>query len=148
MKEEVPAIPPTVADTPSPDIDQASRQGRSADRLSITTKLGYGLGEMAEGVKTAPLETFFCFYYVQIIGLQGSLVGLALLNALLFDGISDPLIGQLSDRTATRFDRRHPYLYLAPIPVSYTHLDVYKRQFKHCTWAVCGWRFGWDYPLV
>jgi Na+/melibiose symporter-like transporter len=89
-----------------------------ADQLPLTTRLGYGLGEMAEGVKTATLETFLFFYYVQVVGLQASLVGLALLIALLFDGISDPLIGQLSDRTVTRLGRRHPYLYLAPVPLA------------------------------
>ena len=118
MKEPVTGFPPAVDYTPSPHIGEASRESPSAGRLSIGTKLGYGLGEMAEGVKTATLETFLFFYYVQIIGLQASLVGLALLIALLFDGISDPLIGQWSDRTASRFGRRHPYLYLAPIPLA------------------------------
>lgn len=118
MKEAV-RFTPAIDDTPSSNIGWTSRENMSADRLSIRTKLGYGLGEMAEGVKTATLVTFLFFYYVQVIGLQGSLVGLALLIALLFDGISDPLIGQLSDRIATRLGRRHPYLYLAPIPLAF-----------------------------
>lgn len=89
-----------------------------SQRLSGLTKFFYGLGEAGEGVKTAALETFLFFYYVQVVGLSGSLTGAALFIALLVDGISDPLVGSLSDRTRSRFGRRHPYLYAAPVPLA------------------------------
>lgn len=90
----------------------------STGRLSRRTKLFYGLGEAGEGVKTAALETFLFFYYVQVVGLSGSLTGLALFIALLFDGVSDPFVGAWSDRTRSRLGRRHPFLYVAPIPLA------------------------------
>ena len=85
--------------------------------LKFTEKLFYGLGEIGEAVKTAALETFLLFYYVQVIGLSGALSGLALLIALLCDAVSDPLIGNWSDRLRSRLGRRHPFLYAAPIPL-------------------------------
>jgi Na+/melibiose symporter-like transporter len=90
----------------------------SAGALSRRTKLFYGLGEAGEGVKTAALETFLFFYYVQVVGLSGSLTGLALFLALLFDGFSDPFVGTWSDRTRSRLGRRHPFLYAAPVPLA------------------------------
>lgn len=90
----------------------------STSILSRRTKLFYGLGEAGEGVKTAALETFLFFYYVQVVGLSGSLTGLALFVALLFDGFSDPFVGGWSDRTRSRLGRRHPFLYAAPIPLA------------------------------
>lgn len=90
-----------------------------AGRLTLRTKLFYGLGEAGEGVKTAALETFLFFYYVQVVGLSGSLTGAALFVALLFDGIVDPMVGAWSDRTRTRLGRRHPFLYAAPIPLAF-----------------------------
>src|SRR6476469_1586543 len=89
-----------------------------SQRLSGLTKFFYGLGEAGEGVKTAALETFLFFYYVQVVGLSGSLTGAALFIALRVDGISDPLVGSLSDRTKSRLGRRHPYLYAAPVPLA------------------------------
>src|ERR1700710_700178 len=83
--------------------------------LSMRVRFLYGLGEAGEGVKTAALETFLFFFYVQVVGLSGTLTGLALFVALLFDGLSDPLVGAWSDRTKTRLGRRHPFLYAAPI---------------------------------
>ncbi|MDZ4375301.1 MAG: MFS transporter [Phenylobacterium sp.] len=90
----------------------------STGALSRRTKLFFGLGEAGEGVKTAALETFLFFYYVQVVGLSGALTGLALFVALLFDGVSDPLVGAWSDRTRSRLGRRHPFLYAAPVPLA------------------------------
>ena len=87
-------------------------------RLSRGKKIIYGLGEAAEGVKSAALETFLFFYFVQVVGLSGSLTGLALLIALMFDGLVDPLIGNLSDNFHSRLGRRHPFLYAAPVPLA------------------------------
>lgn len=99
---------------------KASERGgeprREADRLPYVTKLSYGLGEMAEGVKSAALETFLFFYYVQVVGLSGSMTGLALLVALLFDGLSDPVIGNVSDNFRSRWGRRHPSCTWRPSP--------------------------------
>jgi GPH family glycoside/pentoside/hexuronide:cation symporter len=86
--------------------------------VTLREKLFYGLGEVGEAVKTAALETFLFFYYIQVLGLQGSLAGLALFIALMVDGVSDPLIGSWSDRTRSKLGRRHPYLYMAPIPLA------------------------------
>lgn len=94
--------------------------------LSLRTRFLYGLGEAGEGVKTAALETFLFFYYVQVVGLSGTLTGMALFVALLFDGVSDPLVGAWSDRTRTRLGRRHPFLYAAPIPLALALIGLFQ----------------------
>jgi Na+/melibiose symporter-like transporter len=63
---------------------------------------------MAEGVKTRVFNTFVLFYYNQIIGISATLTALALGIAALFDALSDPVAGYLSDRTRSRWGRRHP----------------------------------------
>ena len=52
------------------------------------------------------------------MGVSASLVSAALAIALVFDAISDPLIGFFSDNTRTRWGRRHPYMYGAAVPVT------------------------------
>ena len=88
------------------------------ERVHLTTKLAYGFGQMAEAVKNTSFELFLFFYYNQVLGLSGSLVGLALLIALCVDGLSDPLIGSLSDGWRSRWGRRHPWMYLAALPLA------------------------------
>lgn len=114
----------------------------AGDRLSVFTKLSYGVGEMAEGVKTGALETFLFFYYVQVVGLSGSMAGLALLIALLFDGLSDPLIGNISDNLRTRLGRRHPFLYAAPLPLAVCLFLLFSPPPELGQWALFAWLLG------
>lgn len=108
-------------------------------RLSLPIKLGYGLGEVAEGVKSATLETFLFFYYVQVLGLPGSLAGLALLIAVLVDAVADPVIGTLSDNLHTRLGRRHPFLYAAPIPLGLALVLLFAPPAGLSHWGLFAW---------
>ena len=87
-------------------------------RLSLGTMAAYGFGQTAEGIKNAAFNTFVLFYYQQVVGVSGTLTGLALGIALCFDAITDPLAGAVSDKTRSRWGRRHPFLILAAIPLS------------------------------
>ena len=79
-------------------------------------KFCYGLGSVAYGVKDNGLSFFLLIYYNQILGLHATLVGLALLISLLIDGVSDPIVGYVSDRIKTRWGRRHPFMYCSAVP--------------------------------
>ena len=74
--------------------------------LPLQLKLFHGLGALAYGVKDNGFSTFLLIFYSQVIGLDARLVSLALMFALLADALIDPLIGNLSDRTHTRWGRR------------------------------------------
>ena len=93
--------------------------------LSWRIRLMYGLGQLPEGVKTAAFGFFLLFYYNQVLGLSGTLAGAALFVALLFDAVSDPLVGSLSDFTRSRWGRRHPYLYASALPFSLCFLALF-----------------------
>ena len=82
-------------------------------RLSLATKLFYGFGSVAFGVKDNGFSYLLLIFYNQVIGLPGTLVGLALMIALVFDACIDPLIGQLSDNLRSPWGRRHPFMYAA-----------------------------------
>ena len=79
--------------------------------------VAFGVGQVAEGVKNQAFNVFVLFYYQQIVGIPGSLAGLALAIALVFDAISDPLAGVVSDRLKTRWGRRHPFMFVAAFPL-------------------------------
>lgn len=44
-----------------------------APRLSAAVKLNFGVGQVAEGVKTCSFHTFLFFYYSQVLGLSAAL---------------------------------------------------------------------------
>lgn len=88
--------------------------------LSWRIKLIYGVGRAAEGIKTRAFEFFLFFYYVQVLGLPGSLAGLAVGIALIADAVTDPLVGSISDNLRSRFGRRHPLMYASVPPLGIT----------------------------
>ena len=84
--------------------------------LSLGIKLSYGVGQLSDGIKQSSFTTFLFFYYNQVLGLSGSLAGSAALLALLVDAITDPMVGQYSDRFDSRWGRRHPFMLAGAIP--------------------------------
>jgi Na+/melibiose symporter-like transporter len=85
---------------------------------SLKTKLFYGFGSVAYGVKDAGFGTLLLFYYNQVIGLPVTMVGTALFIILFVDAFADPIVGQVSDNFRSRLGRRHPFMYAAAIPVA------------------------------
>ncbi|MDP6828414.1 MAG: MFS transporter [Kiritimatiellia bacterium] len=88
----------------------------SEAHLSWRVRLAFAVGQLPEGIKSAAFGFLLLFYYNQVLGLSGTLSGTAVFIAVLFDALSDPLVGSLSDTTRSRWGRRHPYMYAAALP--------------------------------
>ena len=77
----------------------------------------FGIGQAAEGIKGTAFNTFLLFFYQQVMGISGIYTGLALAIALVFDAVTDPVAGSLSDKLRTRWGRRHPFLLISALPL-------------------------------
>jgi GPH family glycoside/pentoside/hexuronide:cation symporter len=84
--------------------------------MNVISKMGYGIGQLSDGTKQAAFSTFLFFYYNQVLGLSGSLAGLAALLALVADAVTDPMVGHLSDRFRSKWGRRHPFMLAGVLP--------------------------------
>jgi len=65
-----------------------------------------------------PIYVYLPKFYTDVVGVDVVVLGAVILAARLFDGITDPVIGYLSDRTRTRFGRRRPYIALGALPLA------------------------------
>jgi GPH family glycoside/pentoside/hexuronide:cation symporter len=106
------------AASPAPAVPQARR-------TDLSTRLFYGSGSVAFGVKDNGFSYMLLFFYGQVVGLPPALVGLALFIALFFDACIDPLIGQVSDNLRTPWGRRHPFMYAAALPFALCYLALW-----------------------
>ncbi|MEM7002436.1 MAG: MFS transporter [Pseudomonadota bacterium] len=79
----------------------------------------------AIGLISNGLSFFLLIYYSQVVGLDPALAGLALMISLVFDAVSDPLVGRWSDRLQHRLGRRHPFLYLAAAPAAMAYSFIW-----------------------
>ena len=90
----------------------------AAARLPLRIKLGNGIGSAAYGVKDNGFSVLLLLFYSQVLGLEAGLVGLILLVALLLDAMVDPLVGYWSDKTHSKWGKRHPWMYAAILPMA------------------------------
>lgn len=93
-----------------------------ARKVGFGTKMAYGFGSIAYGIKDNGFQTLLLLYYNQVIGLDGYQVGLAILIALVLDAFIDPVVGHYSDHLRSTWGRRHPFMYAAALPVGILYL--------------------------
>ena len=97
----------------------------TSNSISLLNRLLYSSGIVSHALKEAAIGVFILFYYKQVLGLSGTLTGLAIAISIIWDGISDPLIGAWSDRLRSRIGRRHPLMIAAVIPLSAGFIMLY-----------------------
>jgi GPH family glycoside/pentoside/hexuronide:cation symporter len=73
----------------------------------------YGSASMAYGIKNNAFSYLLLIYCNQVLGVPGYLASLALAIAMIWDAVSDLLLGHWSDKTHSRLGRRHPFMYAA-----------------------------------
>ncbi len=71
----------------------------------------YGFAAFPLAALTLPVQIFLPTFYAQNLGLGLASVGIILLIARMIDVFSDPIIGQLSDQTHSKFGRRKPWIF-------------------------------------
>ena len=60
------------------------------------------------------INNYLNIFYTDIVGLTGAAISAIVLIARIWDAINDPMMGQIADRTNTRWGKFRPYLMFAP----------------------------------
>lgn len=87
-----------------------------ADKLSLSTKLAYGAGDLGPAITANLLGVFLLFFFTNVAGLGAGLAANILMIGKVWDAVNDPVVGTLSDRTQSRWGRRHPWMIFGAIP--------------------------------
>lgn len=94
--------------------------------LPLGKKLVYAAPAIPLAVIGIPVYVFLPKFYTDTIGLSITTVGFLLMAVRLFDALTDPVIGYLSDRTVSRFGRRKPYIALGALGLSVSILFLFR----------------------
>ena len=83
----------------------------------LTTKhyIVYGLGNFASQLSWTMVSTYLSIFYTDVFGLGTGAVALLMLVAKIWDGINDPMMGTLMERTYTKYGRFRPYIFVGAI---------------------------------
>jgi len=86
-------------------------------KLSTGTKLGYGIADFGGCLFFASISFILLNYLTDTVGLAAALAGIALMVGRIWDAFYDPIIGFISDRTATKMGRQRPFMLGGAVPM-------------------------------
>jgi glycoside/pentoside/hexuronide:cation symporter, GPH family len=84
--------------------------------VSVKEKIAYGLGDTASNIIFQTVMMFLMLYYTDVVGLSPAVVGTMFLVVRIFDAITDPLMGNIADKTHTKWGHFRPYLLWLALP--------------------------------
>ena len=94
--------------------ERASRH--EVKKVSWVTTVGYGSGDFGFNLYFAGLNLYLLYYYTDVLNIDPAVAGLIIMLPVIWDGVSDPLMGWIVTRTRSRFGKFRPYiLFGAPL---------------------------------
>lgn len=90
---------------------------QASAKLSLGTKLLYGIGQLTDSISANIFVFFFVFFLTDIAGVKPATAGLVSLIAVIWDAVTDPIIGYYSDNIRWKSGRRRPLILLAAVPI-------------------------------
>ena len=111
-------------------------------RPSFTVKFINGFSQAVDYVKFISYELFVLFFYSQVLGLPGTLAGLAILLSMIVDAVTDPVVGSWSDSIRSRLGRRHMPMLAAVVPVGIFFVMLFSPPAGLGQWGLFAWLTG------
>ena len=87
----------------------------SKDRVPIGQKAAFGAGHFILNILPGTLGVFIQFFLLTAWGVDPLWAGLLGGLPRIFDAITDPIMGFISDNTKSRYGRRRPYIFLGAL---------------------------------
>jgi glycoside/pentoside/hexuronide:cation symporter, GPH family len=85
-------------------------------KITVREKLGYGVADVGASLTYVAINTWLFYFLVNIVGLQPLLAGLVFLLGRIFDAVTDPIMGVLSDRLKPTLGRK-PFILWGSVPL-------------------------------
>ena len=86
------------------------------EKIHLKEKVAYGFGDFASSMFWKLFSMFLMIFYTDVVELSPASVGTMFLLTRLWDGLNDPIMGIIADRTSTSKGKFRPYLLWVAIP--------------------------------
>lgn len=98
---------------------------KAGDRLSIKEIVSYGLPMMGINGIAFTLGVYLPNFYTDEIGVSAALLSWIFLSGRIWDALTDPAVGHISDLTRTRWGRRRPYFLISALPIWFLYYLIW-----------------------
>ena len=90
----------------------------SRQTLPWREKAAYLSSNIATAFSWGYITSYFMIFCTDAVGISAYAFSVLLLVSRLFDGVTDPLVGYITDRTVTRWGRYRPWIAASALPVA------------------------------
>lgn len=109
----------------------------AAERLPNRIIWAFSMPRVAFGIMGTLFGTYLMKFATDVLLIDAAIMGTLIFISRLWDGVSDPMAGYLSDRTRSRFGRRRSWMYCAAIPVGASLFMMWSPpQFLDTLWTI------------
>ncbi len=109
-------------------------------KLTVKENVSYGLGDLACNLVFAALSSFMVIFWTDVAGIAAATTGVIILISKIWDGINDPIMGYIVDRTNSKHGKARPYLLWCSIPFAISAVLAFTAPFTSdgakIAWAV------------
>ncbi|PWV90591.1 GPH family glycoside/pentoside/hexuronide:cation symporter [Paenibacillus cellulosilyticus] len=99
-------------------VTTAAGYNQGVGKLKLLEKMSYGFGDMASNLMWGIIGSFLLYFYTDVALIPAVATGTIMLVARILDAVIDPVIGNMVDRTNTRFGRTRPYILFGIVPLA------------------------------
>lgn len=86
-------------------------------KLTRKEIITFGTGDLFGGGGQLIINFFYLIFLTDVVKLNPGLAGVIVLISRIWDAVSDPLMGMISDNTKSKFGRRRPYILLGSLGI-------------------------------
>jgi GPH family glycoside/pentoside/hexuronide:cation symporter len=115
---ETPAPPPAATETPASPRPAHTHRVPDSDRVPVLQKVTYGVGGAVDWFTVGMSGRLFMPVFNLGFGMAPQTLGLIMMLYRIWDAVTDPVMGNLSDNTRTRWGRRRPYIFIGALLVA------------------------------
>jgi GPH family glycoside/pentoside/hexuronide:cation symporter len=89
----------------------------ASNRIGIGMKFGYGVGDFAFNLAYQTTALFLLYFFTDVFAIGAAAAGTIFLVSKLWDAVSDPMMGYISDHTNSRWGKKRPYILFGAVPL-------------------------------
>ena len=95
------------------------------DRVSWPTVFAYGTPGTGAGYMYLMLALYVMKFATDVLLIAPAIMGIIFSASRIWDAVSDPVVGYLSDRTKTAYGRRRSWIIASCVPIGATFIMVF-----------------------
>jgi GPH family glycoside/pentoside/hexuronide:cation symporter len=100
------------------------------DRLPWRIKASWAVGAFGVAILMNGISALALFYFVSVIGIAAGAAGFLIFLSKIYDAVSDPIAGVMSDKSTSKMGRRRPFLLWGAVISALAFLMVFTIPFQ------------------